>query len=223
MSLDKFLETQTVSFNLTKTTYLLHIKEKALRVRLTKYYNSPDDTVRLVGTVLNAIYTEGKTTFHFSKRSLEALIEEDKKNLECKNRPKIELGNAKHRLNFLRQQLIKVFSNTDSFTLIKDSSIANKTPACIEFIDSDIFDEMDELRHMSAALKNNWKNAALASIELQEKAIALQDQTILESISDNPRTTNNKSVTTQEEIDRLLKSTLGKSNYFDCTIDEGDI
>jgi len=167
MTLDQTLENQTISLYLTKTTYLIHIKEKALRARLTRYYNSPNDTIRLVGTILNAIYTEGKTTFHFSKRSLEALIEEDKKNLEYKSRPKFELGNGKYKLTYLRQSLISIFSSgNDSFNLIKDFSITDKTPACIEFIDLEVFEEMDELRHMSTSLKSNWKKVVVAALDV---------------------------------------------------------
>ncbi len=216
MKLDKLLELTKENYYLHKTTYLSHIPEAAFRKKLVEYYNHDLEEIRIMGSVLNSIYTEGKTTFHFSKRSLEKLIKNDTKNLEGKGRPKISLGKDGHKVNFFRQKLVEIFKNTDSFEVLKEASTKHKTPAVVDFYDDKLYGLMDEFGGITKKLKKLWKETALDSVLLIEKKMESESESAQVAI---PRTSSVSSASSNKKKNFNGSALQKDKEVIDVTVD----
>ena len=152
---------QKESFYLTKTTFLNHIPEAKLRQQLTILYNAEDMKFRLLATILNAIYTQGLTTFFLSQKSLLKLIEQDKSNLEYKQRGPFSLGRGNMKITYIRRDLMKLAKSEGYFDVIYEAQPQVMLPSMIDVIDEDIFNMMNEHGKMTKGLKANWRAAAI--------------------------------------------------------------
>jgi hypothetical protein len=138
------IKDQEESSHLTKTTFLNLVKETEFRELLTKLYNSDSTQLKLTATILNAIYTEGKTTFFLSKRSLLALIKSDKKNLQYKQRTGIKLGKkAGIYVGYLLKEWLKSSSTYSEWDIIRVCKPNEFNPTTIELVGKDVLDAMD--------------------------------------------------------------------------------
>ena len=68
------------NWNLSTTTYLMYIKNQEVRDQCRLLYKHNKIENKIFGTVLNAIFKEGKSTFWLGRSSLTKLLAQDKNN-----------------------------------------------------------------------------------------------------------------------------------------------
>lgn len=151
------IKKQEEDFYLRKTTYLSHIPEQNLRKELVSLYNSSDELAKALGTILNAIYTDGKPTFYLSMRSLAQLLSEDK-NLSYKGRTGIPTTNYRT----IYAKLFTYFATDSTFTLIAKADKLTKTPACVQLHDENTLLSMGN--QMIIKLASNWHQMAIKQL-----------------------------------------------------------
>jgi len=116
---------------LKNTTYLTKIKSPELRKILTKWYNSRELRDKVMATVINAILTDCKPIFSVSVRTLEALVSQDKKNLQHRGRKGIKDGELKQAYVIMKQ----FFIGGNSFRMLSEADKMRKKAMVVEFCD----------------------------------------------------------------------------------------
>lgn len=165
--LNEFVKQQEEDFYLRNTTYVNHIPEVEFRNEVVALYNRPEAHMRLLGTLLNAIYTDGKPTFFLSKRRVYMLVETDAKNLTYKGRPGVV------KTDKIVSDLINYIKSSPSFVVCYESSKEKKTPFCIQLINPSTIGQMGH--QMAIKLASNWHQMAIKT----RQAMELKDESVL--------------------------------------------
>lgn len=167
--LKDLIKKQQEDFYLRKTTFLNHIPEQAIRDELVGLYNSSDELAKALGTIINAIYTDGKPTFFLSMRSLTVLLNEDK-NLTYKGRTGIPTTNYRA----IYAKLFAYFTSNSTFTIVAKANKEAKTPACIQLHDQNTLISMGN--QIIIKLASNWHQQAVNTLSNLRKCHEITKQ-----------------------------------------------
>ena len=204
--LKDLIKKQEEDFYLRKTTFINYIPEKAIRDELSGLYNSSDELANALGTILNAIYTDGKPTFYLSMRTLATLLNEDK-NLSYKGRKGIPTTNYRA----IYAKLFAYFASNSTFTVISKADQVTKTPACIQLHDQNTLLSMGN--QMIIKLASNWHQLAIKQLSNLRKCHEIIEQSQKQQHDTDNDTSYSTSTTSVSKAKAFERSEVSEKNF----------